>query len=321
MKKTMLRKSLFISLLFTLALTARPPAPAAQTQARLFAAPAEAADALAAAAGSNDVAALQAILGPGSKNLVDSGDTTADSEDRALFSAAYARKHGLVPADGKKNLYFLTIGDNDWIFPVPLAQNGKNGRWSFDGKAGEDFLLDRRIGNNELAAMQTCLAVVDAQREYRQMNPGNSPHPHYAAALASSPGRFDGLYWPGGADAPMSPLGLLVAAAEINGYAAPEQGEALPYHGYRYRMLFSQGKNAFGGALNYEKDGLLVNGYALLAYPDRYGVSGVMTFMINQDGILYEKNLGQNTAAEAAKITAFDPDATWGRAEMPDLRQ
>ncbi len=305
-------KSAFFFLLLLPALLIGPDAGAAAGKTRSYDSPEAAAADLAAAAKMNDVAALSAILGPAAKNILESGDPVADAADRATFAAAYAERHALSPANAQKDRYFLEIGRQSWPFPAPLTRDAKSGRWAFDGKEGVSALLARRIGHNELSAMQVCRAFADAQHEYWRMNPEMAPAPHYAARVGSTPGKRDGLYWK---DGPESPLGLLVAAAAIDGYAPPDPGNARPYFGYRYRILTGQGKNAPGGALDYMENGNMRRGFALLAWPDRYGVSGVMTFMINQDGVVYEKNLGKKTAAAAQRITRFDPDKTWRRAE------
>ncbi len=293
-------------LLFVLLLL---PGGRAEAAARLYDTPQAAVAALASATAAGNLAELHAILGPGAKSIVESGDATADAADRAAFTAAYEKKNTLTP-DGGKDRYVLEVGPHGWPFPAPLVRD-KSGRWRFDGRAGAGVLLDRRIGHNELSAIQTCLAFVDAQREYWRLNPDKAASPHYAAFIASSPGKRDGLYWQSGPGEPQSPLGELVAAAEVKGYAAPKQGEGTPYFGYRYRILDGQGKNAPSGALSYTQDGRMARGFALLAWPDRYGVSGVMTFMVNQDGAVYEKNFGRDTAAKVVKIKQFDPGGTW----------
>ncbi|SBW06144.1 conserved exported hypothetical protein [uncultured delta proteobacterium] len=277
---------------------------------------------LASAARKNDAAGLRAILGPDAGSLIESGDAVEDAADRAAFAAAYAERNSLVPAEGRADRYFLDVGANGWRFPIPLVRESASGRWRFDNKAGAEALLDRRIGHNELAAIQVCLAYADAQWEYWRLNPDKTPVRHFAAALASRPGKRDGLYWDATAEDERSPMGALVAAAESGGYAAPSReertGEKTPYYGYRYRVLTGQGGHAAGGARDYRENGEMVNGFALLAYPETYGVSGVMTFMVNQEGVVYEKNLGRDTTAEAAKIAVFDPDSSWRAVEVTD---
>lgn len=277
---------------------------------RSYATPQEAVTALIEASRAEDTQALYKVLGPGSKKLIESGDAVADKADRAAFVAAYQEKNALVPDADNKNRYQLEIGADAWPFPIPLV-SGKSGRWSFDAKAGAEALIARRIGHNELSAMQVCLAYADAQKEYYRLNPDRAGTAHYAARIASRPGQRDGLYWATGAGEPPSPLGALAAAAESGGYARGKQGQDVPYFGYRYRVLTRQGRHATGGERSYTAGGLMSGGFALLAYPAVYGSSGVMTFMINQDGVIYEKNLGKDTVSLARAITAFDPDASW----------
>ena len=305
-------KTVFILLLAALLL---PGAANGATAKRTYASPEEAAAALAVAVKADNTAELRAILGPESRSLIESGDPVEDADDRAAFAAAYAEGHTLAAGEGDAGWRFLHIGQTGWPFPVPLAREAKTGRWYFDGKAGADVLLARRIGHNELSAIQVCLAYADAQREYRRLNPQKDPVPHFAAAIASTGGQRDGLYWESAPGEPASPLGALVAAAEAGGYAAPERNAAEPYFGYRYRVLTGQGEHAPSGSMDYRENGRMTRGFALLAYPERYGVSGIMTFMVSQDGVVFEKNLGRETAARAGTITTFDPDATWRVAE------
>jgi hypothetical protein len=182
--------------------------------------------------------------------------------------------------------------------------------WRFDTAAGEEEVLSRRIGENELSTIETCLAFVDAQREYYSLNPDKSPLLHYAAQLMSSKGKRDGLYWETSEDEEPSPLGPFVAEARSEGYKRNKAGRT-PYHGYLYKLLTSQGANAPGGAYDYMAKGKLIGGFAMVAYPAEYGVSGVMTFLVNHDGVVYQKDLGPKTAAEAEKIAKFNPDDSW----------
>ena len=255
------------------------------------------------------------ILGSGARDSIESGNSEIDSAERAAFVAAYEAKNTLVVDEADKNRRILQIGENNWPFPIPLMSD-KQGRWTFDGKAGADEILARHVGRNELSVIEVCRAYVDAQYDYYRLNPDKAVIPHFAQKIVSQPGKRDGLYWetkPGEAE---SPLGPFVASAADEGRKKGEkQGEAAPYHGYRYRILTSQGKHAPKGAYSYVEKGLMFGGFALIAYPDAYGVSGVMTFMVNQDGVIYEKNLGKNTPAVAQKITSFDPDDTWSKTE------
>lgn len=274
----------------------------------LYAAPEDAAKALVDAAKANDTNALATVLGPEAKNLINSGDATADDTDRALFVVAWEKKHSLkTEADGSVS---LVLGEKELRFPVPLVKNAA-GKWFFDGKAGLEELTNRRIGRNELSAMEACRAIADAQRDYYTLNPDHATVRHFAPKILSSPGGRDGLYWPTKDGETPSPLGALVAEAADEGY---NKG-AGAYHGYRYRILTGQGTNAPGGAYEYVGNGVMLGGFAVLAYPEKYGVSGVMTFLLGHDGTLLEKNLGKDTAALAAKITRYDPDASWQKVE------
>ncbi len=313
-------KKLVLCVACILLLSIALPAAAASAEKQLsYDSPEAAIAALAEATKKNDKAKLLAILGPEANDLIDSGDAVADNAERAAFAAAFDKKHSLVPYTAAEEetpgtapeRRTLEVGENDWPFPIPLVKDGKTGRWSFDGKSGLEELLDRRVGQNELAAMQVCQAYVDAQRDYYRMNPEKGLVPQFAQKIVSTPGKRDGLYWKSKDGEPPSPLGSLAAAASQEGYKSQSQDESAPYHGYRYKVLTAQGENAKGGAYSYVENGMMFGGFALLAYPDNYGVSGVMSFVVNQEGVLYEKNLGQDTSALAQKITLFDPDDTW----------
>ena len=274
----------------------------------LYNTPEDAANALIGAAKANDTNALATVLGPEAKDLINSGDATADNTDRALFVVAWEKKHSLrTEADGSVS---LVLGEKELRFPVPLVKNAA-GKWLFDGKAGLEELTNRRIGRNELSAMEVCRAIADAQRDYYTLNPDHETVRHFAPKILSSPGGRDGLYWPTKDGETPSPLGALVANAADEGY----NKEAGAYHGYRYRILTGQGNNAPGGAYNYVGNGVMLGGFAVLAYPEKYGVSGVMTFLLGHDGTLFEKNLGKDTAALAAELTLYDPDASWQKVE------
>ena len=306
---------LLVVLLAGFGLSGLPTAQAAaKTSAgpALYATPEEAASALALAVKANDKAALAAIFGPQAKEFINTGDPAEDA-DRAAFSAAYEAKHSLEPAE-KGDGRILHVGEQDWSFPVPLVKEAKSGLWFFDGKAGAEEILNRRIGRNELSVMEVCRAYVDAQNEYYRLNPEKSSIAHFARHIVSTAGKRDGLYWQTGAGEAPSPLGELLAGAAADGHAA-KQGDVRPYHGYRYRVLTGQGKHAPGGAYSYDEGGVMFGGFALIAQPDVWGVSGVMTFVVNQDGVIYEKNLGKDTPALAQKITVFDPDETWHKVD------
>jgi len=252
----------------------------------------------------DDTTSLQAMLGPDTDELLSSGDAVADKRDRANFVASYQAKHALVPAG--TDTMTLVVGDNDYEFPVPVEK--RDGRWFLDGNAGADELVYRRIGRNELGAIAVCRGIVDAEYEYAAQGRDGDPAGIYALKLISDDGMQNGLYWPAAADEEPSPAGPFVAAAAAEGY---RRGARTPYHGYYYRMLYTQGKNAKGGAREYFKDGLLTEGFAVVAWPADYEVSGVMTFIVNQDGTVFQKDLGDDTENTVAAMLAFDPDSTW----------
>ena len=287
---------------------ARPVSPSAQQS---FATPQAAVDTLADAVRDNDIAAIGRILGPGSDRLIHSGDPVADQQGRQRFLAAYLAQ-SRIESDGDDRATLL-IGENDWPFPFPLVKRGE--RWRFDTLAGAQAVIDRRIGRNELAAIQVCLAYVDAQREYAATAGSAEGLHRYAMKLVSSPGKKDGLYWPTSEGQPASPLGPLAAKAKEEGYGKSKNAEDQPYHGYRYRILVAQGPDAPGGAYDYRVKGKMIGGFGLVAYPARWGVSGVMTFIVNHDGAVYQKNLGPSTSAIAARMRTFDPDAGWTKAK------
>jgi hypothetical protein len=284
------------------------PATHAAPAQRTFANPDEAVTALVEAARGGKTHELLAILGPGSKTLVFSGDRVADRNGREKFVAAYEAAHKIDESpEGKAN---LTIGEGSWPFPIPLVKRGEH--WAFDAKAGAAEILARRIGENELNVIQVCRAYVDAQRDYASKDRNGDGILEYAQKFVSSKGKEDGLYWPAKAGMEESPLGPLVAAARAEGYGGKAaHGKRQPYHGYYYRILTAQGPDAPGGAYSYMADGRMIGGFALVAYPARWGVSGIMTFIVNQDGIVHEKNLGRDTAAIASRMTEYDPDPSW----------
>ena len=267
--------------------------------------PDEAVAALIAAAKAADRPALMRVLGPGSAEVVSSGDEVADAAGRKRVLDAYDTKHQVVMEGADKAL--LVIGNEEWPFPIPLVR--KDGSWQFDTAAGRDEILFRRIGRNELNAVQAALAYVDAQHEYAEKGIGGNGV--YAQRIVSQAGKKDGLYWPAQSGEDDSPLGELAAAASAAGYRAGQQRS--PYHGYYYKILTRQGTNAPGGALDYVVRGNMIGGFALVAYPAEYRNSGVMTFLVNHQGVVYEKDLGPDTARIASGMTAFNPDSTWQR--------
>ena len=279
-----------------------------------FESPEAAVSALVAAMQKDDLAALQAMLGPGGEELLNSGDAVQDSNDRAAFLAAYATKHSLID-DGADRKVLLT-GDDEWPMPVPIVK--RDGRWQFDGEAGIDEMIYRRVGGNELGAIDVSRGFVNAQIEYASEGRDGDPAGIYALKLVSDLGLQNGLYWPTAEGEPPSPAGPFVAAAAAEGYRRAEGDERAPYHGYYYRMLYAQTDNANGGARDYFKDGLLTEGFALVAWPADYGSSGVQTFIVNQDGIVFQKDLGEDTATAVESIQAFDPDSSWTAIVPPE---
>jgi Protein of unknown function (DUF2950) len=268
-----------------------------------FAAPDESATALIAAARSGDQATLRKLFGPGSEEILSSGDEVADKTARENFIAMYDANHALVP-EGEDKVW-LQVGADGWPMPVPIVK--RDGRWYLDGAEGADEVVYRRVGRNELGAIAVCRGYVDAQIEYAAVDRDGEGAGIYANKLVSDPGTHNGLYWEVAEGEPPSPVGPAIAAAAAEGYRAG----ATAYHGYRYRQLFRQSDNANGGAKEYFENGVLKNGFALVAWPAEYGVSGVMTFIVNQDGVVFQKDLGENTQHLVAAMDAYDPDSTW----------
>jgi len=281
---------------------------AADAKQRRFSSPDEATKALLDAARAGDRAAMLAILGAEAKEIISSGDEVADRRGLERFVQAYEEASRLVSVSDTKAT--LTLGKDEWPFPIPLVKEAAG--WRFDTAQGKEEILNRRIGRNELDTIQVCLAYVDAQRQYSVSDADGDGLPQYAQKIVSSPGKRDGLYWPTKPGEPPSPLGSLIAQARGEGYS-PRQpgGPPVPYHGYYYRILKAQGKDAPGGAYEYVAHGHMIGGFALVAFPAQHGSSGVMTFIVNHDGVVYQKNLGPNTAAIARAMTRFNPDATW----------
>ena len=298
-------------LAYAQAATAPPDAKSAAKQSS-FASSEAAAAALADAVRGKDVQKLLAVVGPGSGDWLFSGDQVQDANDWKKFLAAYDEKHSF---DDKGTRAVLQVGKDDWPFPAPLVK--KDGKWLFDANAGREEILNRRIGQNELDTMQTLLAVVDAQREYAASDPDGNGFADYARRFVSTPGKKDGLYWATEGGKPESPLGPLVAVAASEGYGqkgAKTQTQQA-FHGYYYKLLTSQGKNAAGGAYDYMVGDKLLGGFAIVAWPARYRVSGVTTFIVNHDGVVYEKDLGANGAAVAAAMSRYNPDPSWRKAQ------
>jgi Protein of unknown function (DUF2950) len=279
----------------------------AQSSQTTFATPEAGVAALVDAARKNDQAALESILGPGSREIVSSGDPVADAAGREDFVAAYDAKSNLVAVND--NTRTLQIGDADWPLPIPLVREGS--MWHFDLAAGRDELISRRIGRNELNTMEAALAFIDAQQEYAAADRDGDNILEYAQRFISTPGMKDGLYWTVQAGEEESPLGPEFAEARAEGYQLEGAAPGSAYYGYRYKILTSQGAAAMGGAYDYIVGGNMMSGVGLIAYPAQHGVSGVMSFIVNHDGVVYEKDLGPETAMAAAAMTAFDPDSSW----------
>jgi hypothetical protein len=270
-----------------------------------FKTPDEAVSALVTAAKATDRNAVLGVLGPDAEDIVSSGDEVADEGIRKEFIAAYDEKHEIKP-DGERAT--LIVGKDDYPFPIPLVHKGD--AWRFDTETGREEVLFRRIGSNELDTIQASLAYVDAQNEYADKDRGDGVGV-YAQRVVSQPGKKDGLYWPTASGEEDSPLGELMAAANAQGYRARGGGERTPFHGYYYKILTRQGPAAQGGVLDYVVKGKMIGGFGLVAWPAEYANSGVMTFIVNHNGTVYEKDLGRRTAQVAAGMSAFNPDDTW----------
>lgn len=278
-----------------------------------YASPEDAAAALAQAARTGDQNALRAIFGPGSEKLLASGDRYADDAQLRRFVSAFDEKHALV-SQGQERME-LEVGADDWPLPIPLVE--VDGRWHFDTAAGAEEIVNRRIGRDELSAIHVLLAYTEAQKAYFTWTKQKTGTGEYAQRLVSSPGRQDGLYWPVSGDAPESPFAPLLAQAQSEGYPGEVvAGRLVPYQGYYFRVLKAQGADAPGGAKSYMHNGRMTGGYALLAWPAGYGASGIMSFQVNQDGDVFQKDLGPETSRLAAQIVQFDPDLTWARVEV-----
>src|SRR5690349_15858257 len=290
-----------------------------------FATPEAAVQALVKAAQAKDTKALIKLFGPLGAPLIESGDPVADKNARDNFLARYKAGNSLDKSNAAK--VTLEIGQDKFPFPIPIASS--DGKWYWDSAAGAEELVNRRIGENELRTIQACLAYVDAQQEYYLRNVGKDPLQHYANKLISTTGKKDGLYWPTSGDESPSPLGEEFANARAEGYlqsgsapsAATQPGatQSQPFHGYVYRLLTRQGANAPGGAYDYLVNGELLGGFALIATPAEYGSSGVMTFIVNQDGVVYSRDLGPGTAQAAQNIREFNPDSMWTKEDGTDV--
>jgi hypothetical protein len=283
---------------------------AQQPGQKVFSSPEEASIALVTAAQANDEKTMLELLGPDAKQLVSSGDSTEDVNSRANFVERYREMHRLVnEPDGTVTLY---IGARNWPTPIPLVQTGNS--WYFDTDAGKQEILFRRIGRNELSTVRVCQELVAAENEYHNM-----AHGEYSGKMFSDEGQHNGLYWQAAAGETHSPIGPLVASAFVQRDAGSSKAPSTPYRGYYFHSLTSQGSHAPGGAKSYAMSGKMTEGFAFVAYPSEYRSSGVMTFIVGHDGIVYQKDLGRKTRAIAQAMTRYDPDATWHAIEKPEV--
>lgn len=279
---------------------------AQQKGQKTFSSPEEASTALVSAARNNDEKAMLEILGPNGRQVVSSGDSIEDAENHANFARKYQEMHRFVKEpDGSVTIY---IGAENWPAPIPLAM--KRNVWFFDTETGKKEILFRRIGRNELSAIMVCQGLVAAQKEYYE-----TQHNEYAKQIFSDEGQHNGLYWKVSDGEPRSPIGLLVAAAVAEGYIKGQNGPPTPYRGYLFHVLTRQGKNAPGGAKTYVVNGKMTEGFAFVAYPAEYRSSGVMTFIVNQDGTVLQKDLGKKTESIGKAMQEYNPDSSWHKAE------
>ena len=297
--------------------TAQPPSPASQHKPagttaagqQSFPSAEAAAQALLAAAQANDVPALTRLFGPAGKEIITSGDPVQDRNRRAAFVDLAKHRMKLQPDPANPSMVVILIGLDDFPFPAPLVKTA-GGAWRFDTQKGKREMLARRIGSNELDAIDLCATYVEAQRAFAAGDPEHSGVHQYAQRLISSPGKKDGLYWPQAGKRPSSPIGELVTQAALEGYDTSGL-QPVPYHGYFFRILTGQGPRARGGAQDYLVHGLMIGGFGLVAWPAEYRASGVKTFLVNQEGVVYEKDLGPSTPAVARAIKTFNPDSSW----------
>ena len=290
-----------------------PAGTAAQSRAVTqvaYPSPELAARALYDAVKAQDVTSIYRVLGPGSDKLIYTGDDVANRQMRERFVAAYDTLFKFERQGDAKAI--LIVGAQESPFPFPLVRSAKG--WMFDAKAGAEEIINRRIGENELFAIKSCLAYSDAQQEYAEADRDGDGLIEYAQKFRSSEGKRDGLFWPVAEGEPLSPLGPFAAQVKSEGYSAKD-ARPVPLHGYYYRILTSQGKDAPGGAYDYVAKGHLIGGFAVVAFPARYGSSGIMTFIVNHDGQVYSRDLGRKTTAIADKMTRYNPDAGWKKEE------
>lgn len=302
---------LFLLMALSCLIASMPLAGQAVSGQKTFASPLEAVNALVEAARSGDPALLVPLLGSQAADIISSGDLGVAKKVLANFVKAYGEKHSLsVEAQGFE---FLQVGQGNWPFPFPIVRDGKV--WYFDIERGNEEILDRRVGRNELGAIAVCEGYVQSQIEYASKRRDGNSSGIYAQRFQSNPGKQDGLYWPVSKGEPESPMGPLVASAAANENSTQSSGSPAPYYGYIYKILTAQGSDAPGGAKNYVVDEKLTGGFALIAYPAQYGSTGVMTFIVNQDGVVYQQDLGEQTSDLASHITAYNPDNSWRAAQ------
>jgi hypothetical protein len=301
------RHLLLLCALMLAVATALPAVAATAKTGKTFPTPEKAVQELVSALQGNDTEQLSAILGPGSSNIVSSGDPVMDRENRERFVQIYKEKHSIGKPSATKAV--LVVGKQAYPFPIPMVKKGEG--WIFDTKAGREEILNRRVGRNELAVIDVMRAYVEAQRDYATMDVNHNGIADFAQKIRSTPGKKDGLYWEAKEGEEESPFGPLAAEAASEGYSKPQSEEPVPYHGYYYKILTAQGSHAQGGGYDYIVNGNMVLGFALLAYPAQYGSSGVMSFIVNQNGTVYQKNLGKNTASIASAMKLYDPDQSW----------
>jgi hypothetical protein len=281
---------------------------AQQKGQKTFSSPEEAANALVAAAQNNDEKAMLEILGPDGKQIVSSGDAVEDAESHANFAKRYQEMHRFVKEpDGTTVIY---IGAHNWPAPIPLVNRGN--LWYFDTDAGKKEILYRRVGRNEMSAIRVCQELVAAEKEYY-----STQHSEYAQKIFSDEGQHNGLYWKASESETQSPIGPLVASAVAEGYAKGEGGPPTPYRGYYFHILTREGKDAPGGAKDFIVNGKMTEGFAFVAYPAEYRSSGVMTFIVGTDGVVYQKDLGKKTEAVAKAMKDYNPNSTWQKVEEP----
>jgi len=298
-----LRRSLCL-LLALPALARAQPSGSQQT----FASAQDAADALVRAVQADDTGATLSILGPAAKDLLGTGDPVADRKHREEFARASKAGWKLVADAVTPDRFELAVGEKEWPFPIPIVRSG--GRWRWDTAEGRREILARVIGRDEITAIEICRAYLQAQREYASAPRDGTDLRQYAQHIVSSPGKQDGLYWPTTGNEPESPAGEIFARMSGEGYTE-EKGKPKIFHGYRFRILKAQGQHARGGARDYVVKGHMIGGFGLVAFPVDYGVTGITTFIVNQDGVVYEKDLGPKTVGVATKMKTYDPNSSW----------